>query len=925
MNSVNEDYCKSEKSVSIIIPVYNQIHFTKKCVESIKLNTRESYEIIVIDNASDDGTDEYLRDEGIKTITNNENLGFPAAINQGIKASVGEYICLLNNDIEVLDGWLEPLMEEASKKDIASAGPLQVDAEGNIWHCGTLFYQDGTEYARVPYHEYMGFPAEESFFGPSVRYPSMNMGCAIMRSEVFADVGLLDEETYEFPGNYEDVDWMLRARKKGLSHVFVPSSKIIHYGSKTQNDLNENRNGIANSALHKNLRKFLDKWKSEPRWLFEQEMPTCSSTESISVKSCYSIDDTKTIKLNDEFLNRSLIEKRMRSLARKVSNPLNEITVFIHGDNEKSLHESFFDFLKGINPNCVYAIYVNPSMRETLRSSVKTKAPLLYFNNLGDALLDAKAKGFLTYNSMSLFLRTDSVAPRHSEKRLSDLSLRRNAIVMPVSNRGESEQLVEYYGENCGSSFKKFCSDLSYSNSGQVETVSFLSDFFTTVPNHVLIESMASRDSSFKKGPLQALFLTSVKRAVPFMVAHDCFVYQNDYREEKLVARMSEEDTENLVGLECEFIESLIENNMTEEATGALADLENIRIVTNSIIPISRLIKAFSDIGEIETALRLSGFLGKRFPENPSILTDQAALLYALEDYSLCEEKLKKALSIDGGFVPALISLSELYIQADMHDNALLICEDLIESFRSGLIQDERIERFINRLIDISFVLEKRNSRKPANYEKHHLPSVAILIFASSENHLSESLYNSISNQDDVRIFMVMPESLKGSFDSSSIADKDAFFFEQGKAEMSFEEINCDWTMILKPNTLIEKSALRKVVEFAAANNLELVYGKLSHEASDGSVYETGTDSPKKETFSLNASLLRGDLSDFILSKTVGDSVDDWNVLLRSLDAGISIGFIDEILASVVIPSEKAEDEKRDDVFIRTRRLGFEV
>ncbi|HRU38504.1 MAG TPA: glycosyltransferase [Candidatus Goldiibacteriota bacterium] len=98
--------------VSIIMPVLNQLELTKICVESIIKNTWDvEHEIIVIDNASTDGTGGYLAEKKISCITNRENAGVAASWNAGVRAAKGEYVCVINNDIVVSEGWLSSLIE----------------------------------------------------------------------------------------------------------------------------------------------------------------------------------------------------------------------------------------------------------------------------------------------------------------------------------------------------------------------------------------------------------------------------------------------------------------------------------------------------------------------------------------------------------------------------------------------------------------------------------------------------------------------------------------------------------------------------------------------------------------------------------------------------------------------------------------------
>ena len=114
---------------SIIIPVWGQLEFTQQCLASLKEHTRPAWELIVIDNGSNDGTAAYLagvRDMAsvpVTVVTNTTNLGFPAAINQGLRLARGEYLVLLNNDVVVTDAWLDQLIGLVNAKRGPGAEP----------------------------------------------------------------------------------------------------------------------------------------------------------------------------------------------------------------------------------------------------------------------------------------------------------------------------------------------------------------------------------------------------------------------------------------------------------------------------------------------------------------------------------------------------------------------------------------------------------------------------------------------------------------------------------------------------------------------------------------------------------------------------------------------------------------------------------
>ena len=130
----------------IIIPVWNQRAVTEECARSILENTAGDYRIIVIDNASADETRQYLerlvseRSSRVMLIRNAVNEGFIKAVNKGIEASAAEYVCLLNNDTLVFDGWLTEMIKVAqADKTIGIVNPSsnnlgQRPAEGEALH-----------------------------------------------------------------------------------------------------------------------------------------------------------------------------------------------------------------------------------------------------------------------------------------------------------------------------------------------------------------------------------------------------------------------------------------------------------------------------------------------------------------------------------------------------------------------------------------------------------------------------------------------------------------------------------------------------------------------------------------------------------------------------------------------------------------------
>src|SRR5271156_562618 len=123
---------------SIIVPCWNQVEFTQQCLSALRRYTREPWELIVIDNGSTDTTATYLagvRDMTtvpVTLVTNAKNVGFPAAINQGLQIARGEYLVMLNNDVVVTDGWLDQLIALVNAKRGPEAQPARASGHASV-------------------------------------------------------------------------------------------------------------------------------------------------------------------------------------------------------------------------------------------------------------------------------------------------------------------------------------------------------------------------------------------------------------------------------------------------------------------------------------------------------------------------------------------------------------------------------------------------------------------------------------------------------------------------------------------------------------------------------------------------------------------------------------------------------------------------
>ncbi|MEO6096371.1 MAG: glycosyltransferase [Fibrobacteria bacterium] len=239
----------TEKMVSIVILGFNQVEYTKKCIESIRKHTRQKYELILIDNGSKDGTEAFFRSiAGAKVIRNPENLGVSKGWNQGMRVASGEYILILNNDIIVGPDWLENMVRLAeSDPSIGLVGPRSN-------------YIAGPQIvANVPYkteaeiQPFIRAWQEEHSLAAS-EFGFIKGFCHLMPRRVFAKVGFYDERFGK--GNFEDDDYCLRVRYHGFRALFADDVFIHHYGS-----VSFNQESVDWRALMiENQKKYEAKW-----------------------------------------------------------------------------------------------------------------------------------------------------------------------------------------------------------------------------------------------------------------------------------------------------------------------------------------------------------------------------------------------------------------------------------------------------------------------------------------------------------------------------------------------------------------------------------------------------------------------------------------------------------------------------------------
>jgi GT2 family glycosyltransferase/tetratricopeptide (TPR) repeat protein/2-polyprenyl-3-methyl-5-hydroxy-6-metoxy-1,4-benzoquinol methylase len=233
---------------SLVILTHNQLACTRLCVDSIRQRTDEPCELVFVDNASTDGTPEYLAGvPGARLIRNAENRGFPAAANQGIRAARGRQVLLLNNDTVVTTGWLGRLLRALhADPRIGLAGPCSNRVSGA---------------QQVP----AGYESLEELDGFAWDWGRARDGrledtdrlvgfCLLIRREVVERVGLLDERFGL--GCFDDDDYCLRALRAGYRAVIARDAFVHHFGGQTFRSAGVDFAGL----MRRNRELFEAKW-----------------------------------------------------------------------------------------------------------------------------------------------------------------------------------------------------------------------------------------------------------------------------------------------------------------------------------------------------------------------------------------------------------------------------------------------------------------------------------------------------------------------------------------------------------------------------------------------------------------------------------------------------------------------------------------
>lgn len=259
--------------VSIIIISFNTSELLRDCLKSVVTQSEGlNYEIIVVDNASTDGSVEMVeRDfDSVRLIKNEKNTGFAAANNQAIAQAKGKYILLLNPDTVVLDKAIQKTIAFAdSHKEAAVVGPCVLNPDRTVQRTCSM-YPSVLNFMLSSTYLYKLFPKSKLFGRELMTWWDRNdtrevqvvSGCyMLIRREAIEQVGVMDDGYFFYA---EETDWCYRFNKAGWKLMFTPDARIIHYGGASSSQ----RKVDMMLQLRGSLLLFMKKHHSKPAYAF---------------------------------------------------------------------------------------------------------------------------------------------------------------------------------------------------------------------------------------------------------------------------------------------------------------------------------------------------------------------------------------------------------------------------------------------------------------------------------------------------------------------------------------------------------------------------------------------------------------------------------------------------------------------------------
>jgi hypothetical protein len=226
----------SNPDLSVVLVCWNNKDYLGPCLQSLyECGLRRSFEVVVVDNGSTDGSQEMLRSEfpQVMLIQNAGNVGLGRATNQGIQSTMGQYVLLLNNDTLVNGASLNRMVDYLESTPTAGAvGGKLLNSDGSFQGAHAAFSSLLQEFliaVRLGEFLWPGFPSH----GDNAQERAvdwLSSACLLVRRKAFLEVGLLDEEYFIYG---DETDFQFRLKKAGWKVYYLPDVTTLHYGGRS--------------------------------------------------------------------------------------------------------------------------------------------------------------------------------------------------------------------------------------------------------------------------------------------------------------------------------------------------------------------------------------------------------------------------------------------------------------------------------------------------------------------------------------------------------------------------------------------------------------------------------------------------------------------------------------------------------------------
>jgi GT2 family glycosyltransferase len=249
--------------VSIIIPNKDALKYLKRAIQSILKSTYSNYEIIVVENNSESKEifkyyEKIKLNSKIKVVQYDEKgFNYSKINNFGVKFAKGEYLILLNNDVEIItENWIEEMLSLAQRKDVGIVGAKLLYRDNTVQHAGVILGLGG-----IAGHINRTIKDKDpGYYGRAMttnNYSAVTAACLMTKTSLYKELGGLDEE---FKVAFNDVDYCMRVRKQDKLILYTPYAKLYHYESKSRGSDNTPEK---KARFDGEIKLFENKWKKE--------------------------------------------------------------------------------------------------------------------------------------------------------------------------------------------------------------------------------------------------------------------------------------------------------------------------------------------------------------------------------------------------------------------------------------------------------------------------------------------------------------------------------------------------------------------------------------------------------------------------------------------------------------------------------------